>query len=99
MRVIQYGPVCLALGLIVPSLALASNSHHGGTPDHTPPAKEHVCDGLQDAAFGLCNAFCEAQDCDVSPKHSCDELRRNWQRQTGLSTFPCENGVTPSATA
>ena len=33
-----------------------------GTPDGMPPSQETVCDGLSGAAFGLCNAFCEAQD-------------------------------------
>ena len=28
------------------------------------PTEESVCDGLSGAAFGLCNAYCEAMDCD-----------------------------------
>ncbi len=37
------------------------------TPDGFPPANEGVCDDLTTATpglFGLCVAFCEAQDCD-----------------------------------
>ncbi len=37
------------------------------TPDGETPANEGVCDGLQGATpglFGLCNAYCEAQDLD-----------------------------------
>lgn len=55
------------------------------------------CDGLHGAAFGLCNAFCNAQECHLMWKHSCDQLRHNYERQTGDSTFPCEEGE-PTAT-
>jgi hypothetical protein len=70
----------------------------GDQPDHGS-----VCDGLSGGAFGLCNAFCVAQHCNIEHKHSCDVLRDNFQRQTGLSTFPCEIGpppltATPTAT-
>jgi len=36
------------------------------TPDKDTPAEETVCDdaGLTGAAWGLCNAYCEAMDCD-----------------------------------
>lgn len=37
------------------------------TPDGTTPAEETICDGLEGAAFGLCNAYCEAKDCDLNP--------------------------------
>jgi hypothetical protein len=57
---------------------------------------------LSGAAFGLCNAFCNAQDCPEHPeKDSCEELRRNFERQTGSSTFPCETTTpaTPTVSA
>jgi len=48
------------------------------TPDEETPAEEVVCDGEVGAAFGLCNAFCEAMDCDSdSPRASeqaCDRV-------------------------
>jgi len=69
-----------------------------GTPDGMPPSRETVCNGLSGAAFGLCNAFCEAQDCDVHPRPSCDHLRRNFQKITGSSAFPCEATPTPTVT-
>ncbi len=36
------------------------------TPDGQTPAEESVCDGfgLTGKAWGLCNAYCEAMDCD-----------------------------------
>ncbi len=33
------------------------------TPDGQTPSQEDVCDGESGAAFGLCNAYCEAMDC------------------------------------
>src|SRR5262245_24459765 len=51
-----------------------------------------ACSGLSGAAFGLCNAFCEAKDCENagSDSRSCAVLRRNFERATGRSVFPCE---------
>jgi hypothetical protein len=63
------------------------------TPDGQTPAEETVCDGETGAAFGLCNAYCEAMDCD-SPAHrasdtACSQVRRNFERKTGRP-LPCE---------
>ena len=69
------------------------------TPDGQTPAEETVCDGLIGAAFRLCNAYCEAQDCDVQEpgRKSCERLRRNFERHTGIPIFPCDglcgNGI------
>src|SRR5512139_1225383 len=75
-------------------VALLVTLHPGAlsakTPDGAPPSQETVCSGLTGAAFGLCNAYCEAQDCDVHPRPSCDQLRENFVRITGSSTFPCD---------
>lgn len=60
------------------------------TPDGQTPAEESVCDGLSGAAFGLCNAYCEAQDCDVHERPSCEQLRRNFEKHTGQTLFPCD---------
>ncbi len=57
---------------------------------------DNPCDGLTGAAFGLCNAYCNAQDCPANPSPSCEVLRRNFERQTGSSVFPCD--VTPTPT-
>jgi hypothetical protein len=57
------------------------------------------CAGLSGAAAGLCNAYCEAQNCPDNPdKRSCESLRRNFERKTGSSTFPCDE-TGPVATA
>jgi hypothetical protein len=65
-----------------------------GTPDEQPPAEELPCDsaGLFGAAYGLCIAYCEANDCEIQPdKHACDVLRGNYLRITGTDLFPCES--------
>src|SRR5262245_13670108 len=51
-----------------------------------------ACDDLSAGARGLCNAFCEAKDCDQEREEtrSCERLRRNFERKTGSSVFPCE---------
>ena len=84
----------LALGLstlaLAPGAALAFGD---GTPDGSPPAEEAVCDDLMGAAFGLCVAYCEANDCDLSPdSQACNVLRENYLRITGELGFPCESG-------
>jgi hypothetical protein len=70
------------------------------TPDGLPPALETVCDMESGAAFGWCNAYCEAMDCDLAndndpatePKASataCSKVRTKFQQQTGRD-MPCE---------
>jgi hypothetical protein len=61
------------------------------TPDKQPPSTETACNGLSGSARGLCNAYCQAQDCDVHPRPSCEVLRKNYQRATGSSQFPCDH--------
>jgi hypothetical protein len=63
------------------------------TPDGKPPSQETVCDGLSGAAFGLCNAYCEAMDCDNPGHHAsdtaCAQVKNNYERRTG-QPLPCE---------
>jgi hypothetical protein len=74
----------------------AASAFGDGTPDESPPAEEEVCSGLLGAAFGLCVAFCEANDCDLYPdSQACDVLRANYSKITGEMAFPCE-GSDPS---
>ena len=65
----------------------------GKTPDGKPPSVETVCDGETGAAFGLCNAYCEAMDCDSPNHHASDEacahVKHNFERKTGRP-LPCE---------
>lgn len=81
-------PLIAAAALFLLAAALQTSS--AKTPDGMPPSEEEVCSDLQGAAFGLCNAYCEAQDCDVHERPSCAVLRRNFERLTGSSVFPCD---------
>ncbi len=57
---------------------------NGGTYDGLEPSIETVCDdaGLSGALWGLCNAYCEAMDCDVrTDDHvGCDKVLGNFQK-------------------
>lgn len=63
------------------------------TPDGLPPALETVCDMETGAAFGWCNAYCEAMDCEVDNTNAsptaCDKVRTKFQQRTGRD-MPCE---------
>ena len=69
------------------------HAYGDGAPDEQPPAEEPPCDAadLRGAAYGLCIAYCEANDCEIQPDHhACDVLRLNYSRLTGDVIFPCE---------
>ncbi len=76
-----------ALLLIGAGAALAQ------TPDELPPSRETVCDAETGAAYGLCNAYCEAMDCESeAPSASataCDKVSTKFQTITGHA-LPCE---------
>ncbi len=65
-----------------------------GTPDGSTPAEETVCDGLSGASKGICNAYCEAKDCDLddgsnaSKSRACERLASKYQDLTG-EDLPC----------
>jgi hypothetical protein len=70
------------------------------TPDGQPPSSETVCDNETGAAYGLCNAYCEAMDCELAndgdpstnPHASataCNKVRSKFQNITGREV-PCE---------
>lgn len=67
-----------------------------GTPDTDPPAEETVCDSFTGAAFGLCNAGCEAMDCgdpgQSASETACDKVNAKFMKITG-SDLPCIGGV------
>lgn len=82
------GAAALLLG------ATSASAYGDGTADGAPPAEEQVCEdaGLLGAAFGLCVAFCEANDCDLTPDAvACERLRENYAKITGELAFPCES--------
>ncbi len=68
-----------------------------GTPDGETPATEDVCDVLKDGTpglYGLCVAYCEAQDLDVegNEKKSKDSLLKAYDKKRikqGGPVMPC----------
>ena len=83
--------------LVITALAMAlgpapvSLARGHGTPDGVPPADETSCDGMTGAAHGLCVAYCEANDCELDPNsQECNELRANFAKITGSTSFPCD---------
>ena len=91
----------LTLLSFVTGLALA------GTPDGDTPATEEVCDGLleEDATpglYGLCVAYCEAQDLDGAsngkPSNSSSNLLKTYnnKRKSDDPEMPCiDNSCQP----
>jgi len=63
------------------------------TPDGEPPSVENICDGQEGSAFGLCNSYCEAMDCDSdNPKaaqKACEKVLANFDKAAGGVTMPC----------
>lgn len=86
--------LAFALLLLCTGAALAQ------TPDGLPPSLETVCDMETGAAYGHCNAYCEAMDCELAndgdpltaPSASataCSKVRSKFQQNTGRDV-PCE---------
>ena len=61
---------------------------------------ESACDGEQGAAYGLCNAFCDAMDCDSddpqASETACNKVKSKFQNITGRDV-PCEEVICPCA--
>ena len=54
-----------------------------------------LCDGLPGAQYGLCNAYCEAMDCDsdvpMANPIACGKVLENYNKQSGGFPPPCEH--------
>lgn len=70
------------------------------TPDGKPPAVETVCDAYHGAAYGLCNSYCEARDCDDPRVHasdrSCEVTEARFLAMTG-EALVCSGEEPPPA--
>ena len=79
---------------ILLSMLLPSMSSALGTPDGLPPSMETICDSKQGAAYGLCNAYCEAMDCDDIAPHAsvtaCQKVSDKFTQLTG-EPLPCDD--------
>lgn len=86
-------------------LSLVTAAALAGTPDGLTPAVETVCDVYagDGAAFGLCNAYCEAMDCDDPLVHAsnnaCEAVAKNFTKQTGEAYLPCDAPVSCAVVA
>jgi hypothetical protein len=51
-----------------------------------------ICHEYSGKAFGICNAYCIAQECHEGNGNgkSCTKLKEQFQKSTGQSFFPCE---------
>lgn len=87
-------------------LLLCSGVVLAKTPDGQPPSEETVCDvlrepGITPGLFGLCNAYCEAQDChlysEADRPRSCERLLHNYNRKKTDSDpdMPCADAICP----
>jgi hypothetical protein len=87
------------LTLFLALLLLCTGAVLAQTPDGQTPAEETVCDHESGAAFGLCNAYCEAMDCDsANPQASataCAKVKAKFTNITGRTSLPCEGPVCP----
>lgn len=86
VNVLKFTASCMLL--LFCSFALAQ------TADGYTPAVEDVCDDYEGAAWGLCNAYCEAMDCDslaalATPK-ACEKVSAKFEKETG-NPPPCDN--------
>ncbi len=72
----------IVLGLAL-ALATAAPAVLASTADGVTPSRETVCEVLEGRKKGLCNAYCEAMDCDsANPRASdraCEQVFDNWQ--------------------
>ncbi|MBW1881861.1 MAG: hypothetical protein JRJ84_26190 [Deltaproteobacteria bacterium] len=71
--------------------------------DASAAAGEGVCDGFGGQAGGLCNAYCEALDCDGSEgatranPGACEDLAARFDEVTGGEPLPCAGEAPPSS--
>ncbi len=61
------------------------------TPDGDTPAIETICNQFSGALFGLCNAYCEAQDLDEFPKDPVNDVLENNFEKKGGGALVCSS--------
>jgi hypothetical protein len=94
-----------ALTLSFALLLICTGAAVAQTPDWMTPSEETICDSETGAAYGLCNAYCEAMDCELAndsdpltvPSASataCSKVQSKFTNVTGRS-LPCETCPPP----
>jgi len=88
-------PAVLLLGLV---MLATSAAYAQGTPDGETPAAEDICPlwGFTGTINGLCNAYCEAMDCDdaepQASEQACTRVLGKIETALGETPFPtCED--------
>jgi hypothetical protein len=76
------------------AMVLIASNNYAKTPDGETPAEEAVCEQESGAAYGLCNAYCEAMDCDsespLAAEIACLKVEEKWIKITGRQFLPCD---------
>jgi hypothetical protein len=100
----------LSTFVCIPAFAFLTGAALAQTPDGQTPVNEGVCDELMESGitkglFGLCVAFCEAQDCDGdgggelpgSCQHSAEKILANYDKRKQASDpdMPCIKAPCP----
>ncbi len=93
----------LAAFALLASVAMMGGSAMAVTPDGETPANEGVCNGLQASGitpglYGLCVAYCEAQDLDTFDKEPPSTKilgNYNKRKQASDPAMPCVKPVCP----
>lgn len=103
MKTTFYQQIVKALRLAVLALlaSMAMNNVMAATPDGTTPANEGACNGLKvsgitPSLYGLCVAYCEAQDLDTFDKEPpSTKILDNYNKRK-LASDPAMPCVKPS---
>ena len=94
----------LALFALALLAALSPTPALAQTPDGETPAVEDVCDLHSGAAYGLCNAYCEAMDCHLgtdgdpttepsASEVACGKVLNRFMKLSGHTVLPCEEAL------
>jgi hypothetical protein len=86
----------IAFGLVLAALSAQAERRNGDAPEQDTPCEAA---DLVSAAQGLCDAYCEAMDCDGDdPRAShraCESVLENWDEHADGRTIPCEQVECP----
>lgn len=89
MRLRVLRPLLFA-GAVSALVVVAASSQ---TPDGLTPSREDACDEEPAGLFGLCNAWCEALDCELQDpddlSRACRSVLRNYKKKSGGIAPPC----------
>jgi hypothetical protein len=84
----------VTLVMSIAAILLMSSAGYAQTPDGLTPANENVCDDvvLGGSLKGLCNAYCEAMDCDEDANadiKACGAVHGKFLAKSGGIEPPC----------